>query len=156
VTGLPPRAFRLSFHGPCVPLEFLASEEHEAARRAAGTVRPTAVALRALIDTGANLTGIRVGTLAALGVRPTGTRPFRIADGSRLEAPVYLGRLRFQGGVVIPTSAAEFLREDSDVSCIIGRDILAHGRLVYDGRAGVCGLTLRGVEIPLEEPPPLP
>lgn len=156
MTGLPPRAFRLSFHGPCVPLEFLASEEHEAAMRAAGSAPPPAVPLRALIDTGANLTGVRAGTLAALGVRPTGTRPFRIADGRRMEAPVYLGRLRFPGGVVIPTSAAEFLRADSEISCVLGRDILAHGRLVYDGRAGVCGLTLKGVEIPLEEPPPLP
>jgi len=114
------------------------------------------VKLRALIDTGANLTGIRIGTLAALGVNPTAKRPFRIADGGRVDAPVYLGRLRFPGGVAIPTSAAEFLRTDSDISCIIGRDILAHGRMVYDGRAGVCGLTLKGVEIPLEEPPALP
>lgn len=147
------RAFRLELHGPLLEVDFAVGEQTEAALREAGRPVPGPVRLLALVDTGSNLTGVRRGTLARPGVHPTTVLRFRTAERGGIDAPAYLGRILFPGGVKIPTTAGELNLPDPRIGCILGRNVLGHGRLLYDGREGSCTLVLKGVEIPLPEPP---
>ena len=117
-----------------------------------GAASPPPVALLALVDTGASNSGVREGTFARIGVQPTDSLRIRTVQGVIASAPVYLGRMLFPGGLVIPVSAAELALREGDPDCILGRDILSRGRMEYDGETGSCRLWIRGVEIPVEEP----
>jgi len=154
VTGLPLRAIRLQDFGALVRVRFGVSSEEEQVRRELGIPVPGPVELVALVDTGASFTVLPGGTFARLGVLPAGTATIQVADGRRRERPSSPGRLHFRGlagEVSVPTHAVE-ARHLGNVRAIVGRDALAQGRLVYDGREGVVGLTLRGVEIPVLDP----
>jgi hypothetical protein len=156
LTPRPEVAFWLEFHGPLLMVEFDLSEEAEWHRTAIGRPHPPAVPLLAILDTGANISGVREGTFRALDVRPTARMTFRTADRGGISAPAFLGRFRFPGGVEIPATVGEFQFPSSRIDCILGRDILGHGRFHYDGREGSAHLVLKGVEVPLPPPRPSP
>jgi len=159
VTPQPERAFRLAFHGLFVPVRFTVNTEQEAALLATEGRTPDPVPLLAMIDTGSNRTAVPPGTFARLGVEPMTDDRIEVAGGQSLRLPAYRGRLLFAGRggevVEVPATAVE-MSLGTRLECIVGRDTLQHGRLAYDGREGVCGLTLKGVDIALHEPPSEP
>ncbi len=157
MTGLPARAVLLQDFGPLVRASFGLSEEHEEYRRGAGEAIPAPLDILALLDTGASMTFLTAGAFARLGVQPTGDVPVQDAGGRHQARPSYIGTLHFLGSggeeVRVPHSRAVELPDLGRIGAVIGRDVLSHGRLLYDGREGACTLVLRGVDVPLADPP---
>ena len=149
MSGRSRRSVDLQLRGPRIRIQFGIDARRQSALEKNAMPVPAPVPLLAIIDTGASNSGVRAGTFASLGVRPTGTRIVWTAHGGRVDAPEYLGRMWFPGGVVLPVTVQELDLPGVEFGCLLGRDILAHGRLAYDGADGSCALVLRGVEVPL-------
>ena len=89
------------------------------------------------IDTGSIATIIQEGVATSLGLKPLN----RKLELPMLTRPKYTGylyhiRVRFSDGSWVETAAMEMpymLREHARIKCIIGRDILRHSVLVYNG-----------------------
>ena len=150
------RAVGLQFQGPLIEVRFTMNADHEREFRAMGRPVVETPPLLGIIDTGSDTTIVPPGTFQLLGVPVTGNRYLRSVGVSHGLVDYYRGRLRFRGPrgetVESPVSASE-RGLGGTIQCLVGRDTLLHGMLSYNGREGICGLTLRGVEIPLLELP---
>ena len=101
--------------------------------------------IRALIDTGADRTAIHPNALALINSPPAGTIAVRRPGSTSAFRRVNLHdvRLAFNGIPVSPPRAvwvavevAAVVPADPNVLALIGRDMLAHCRFVYDGPKG--------------------
>jgi class 3 adenylate cyclase len=96
------------------------------------------LAIMALIDTGASATVINPQVAITCGLGQTGLA--RISSlGHITERPVFAGALRFPESNLKEIDPVRFIAgplPEQDVSCILGRDVLARWRLIYDGRTG--------------------
>lgn len=109
-------------------------------RLTAATMTPPAgqpqqyIDLRAMIDTGASLTAIRDDIPGILGLNPVGVVLITTPTSTGVQCYQYLVNLVFPNNTHIPnfTVTAVPLR-GQNVSCLIGRDILGQGVLVYNG-----------------------
>lgn len=91
--------------------------------------------LRAIIDTGASHTFIPQGTAAMLGI-PAPIRTERAFTASEESVPYKAYRVRIAfplEGFFVQCTALEGIIRVPDVDCLIGRDVLRHGRFIYDG-----------------------
>jgi hypothetical protein len=86
--------------------------------------------LRALIDTGSRNCAIRSGVAEAVGFVPYAQATVGSASGESLVALKFLGRLRFSNDA---TFACAFYELPLPVDLIIGRDVLAQLKMIYDG-----------------------
>jgi predicted aspartyl protease len=95
-------------------------------------VKPLDIA--ALIDTGAHSTVIQTGIAAKLGLPPT--RPVKIQSAKYPEfrSHMYRIRLLLAPGVDIEVEAMEAPMRGYYYECLIGRDVLKHCMLFYDGK----------------------
>lgn len=94
-----------------------------------------AKAVKALIDTGASTTVITPGLASELGLVHTGYATIHSVQDQQ-ERPVYYGLILFHWGgraeipmVACPLPGAPF-------DCLVGRDILMHWHLTYNGVDG--------------------
>jgi hypothetical protein len=112
---------------------------------AQGMAVPPPQIVRALIDTGADRTAIHPAALAMSSSVPAGTilvrRPGPIAAPRRVS--LHRVRLAFGGGAVSPITgrwveieSAAVIPADPAILALIGRDMLARCRFVYDGPKG--------------------
>jgi predicted aspartyl protease len=111
-------------------------DEARVAESAGLTKEP--ITITALIDTGASVTVINPQVAVTCGLRRTGTVNIS-AVGQVMEVPEYVGALRFPGSGLKALDPVRLIASPlpgQDVACIIGRDILEHWRIVYDGRTG--------------------
>ena len=101
--------------------------------------------IRALIDTGADRTAVHPGALALIGSPPAGTIRVRRPGSTIASRWVNLHDLRVAfGGVSTASSrrawvvieAAAVVPADPQILALIGRDMLAHCRFVYNGTNG--------------------
>ena len=117
------------------------SPVEEALKRAAQPV-PGAVELTALIDTGATATVIQQGVAAQLGLKPVGVVRIHTPSSSDVPCYQYAVRLLFPNNVVAEgVTAIEAPLVGQDIQVLIGRDVLAHGVLVYIGYANLFSLS---------------
>jgi hypothetical protein len=131
--------------GPVIDLGIWVGRVVAHALVAQGQKVAPAQTIRALIDTGADRTAVHPGALALIGSPPAGTIRVR-RPGSIIAARwVNLHDLHLAFGgdstassrrtwVVI--EAAAVVPADPHVLALIGRDMLAHCRFVYDGVSG--------------------
>jgi len=87
----------------------------------------------ALIDTGATRTVVKTGIAAALGLKPVGGIYVNTPSTSRHFCYEYAVRLIFPNRVVVDQVVIEAPLKDQPIDCLIGRDILRQGVLVYVG-----------------------
>ena len=142
------RSIELQIHGPLFKVSFGISADREAMFRAAGRPIPPLVPLLAMADTGASNSSVRSGTFLRLGLPSDDLMPVWTARGERTVCPALRGRLHFGDLVAVPVTVCEMPLPPGPVEALIGRDVLRHGRLLYEGREGRVGLVLKGVEIP--------
>ncbi|MDR5682658.1 MAG: hypothetical protein QN163_01345 [Armatimonadota bacterium] len=88
-----------------------------------------AVALRALVDCGADLTVLPAGTAARVRLPRIGALTVRGISGKTVRVPLYAARLRMSGAEVV-VEAAELGAE-----ALVGRDVLNGWVVTLDGPA---------------------
>lgn len=88
-----------------------------------------------MIDTGASGTVVRDTLPPALGLNPVGAVPINTPSSVNVVCPVYLLRLVLPNNVVVETTVIAAPLQNRNIQCLIGRDVLNHGVLIYIGYA---------------------
>ena len=97
---------------------------------------PAPIDAIAFIDTGATKTIIQEGIAERLGLTPTGVTSISTPISANHECYQYQIRLLFPQGIAADVLAVEVpwpTRHERYVQCLIGRDILKHSLLIYNG-----------------------
>ncbi len=133
----------LQSDGPVLDVHFLISKELEAKLKAEGKPIPAPVVIKAQIDTGASNCVVQEDIPKKLGLQPMGS--IKIATPSSKDHLCYTYYMR----MIIPAqnitydgvfTAAPLAGQN--ISSLIGRDLLAHGILIYIGYAKQFTLSL--------------
>lgn len=100
-------------------------------------VIPAAKTGRALVDTGASICAIDEGAAVELGLQPVGQSSVSGVGGTQIHN-VYVAKILFPG---TPIPALEWTLtgadlKDQNLLLLIGRDILRHCVLIYNGPLG--------------------
>lgn len=142
-------------NGPVV-LAFIGVSKHaEQALKSAGLVVPNAIPAQFLVDTGASGTLIDPSIISPLGISPKGYTAMHTPStgGTPIMAPIYDVSLIFasttpQDGVgplqipyVRTISAISSSMTGQGIAGLIGRDVLDHCILIYNGMTGSFSLS---------------
>ena len=125
--------------GPVIDLRVWVDRAEAHAMIAQGMVIPPAQTVRALIDTGADLSAVHPLVLTQLGVPSTGAVRIRRPGSGQTyrSAPLFDTRLAFggvqMGAVWISLSIVGIVPSTPGVLAIIGRDLLRSCLFQYDG-----------------------
>jgi len=111
----------------------------------AGEALPTAIKASALIDTGASGSAVQQGLLAPLGLHPVGQTSVvtPTTTGAGVNCPLYAVLLTMPNGWIEATMIEAPLA-NQNIEVLIGRDVLQHGLLIYQGRTGQFTLAFYG------------
>ncbi len=125
----------LAVNGALVQVHFGLYPTHAQAMQAEKKAVPSPVPARALVDTGAGLTAIKQGLLAPLGIQPVGVVPMSSATHANIMCLQYAVTMHFPAAVVNMAYWGTVVEMSIPfgVDCLIGRDVLSHGILVYSG-----------------------
>src|SRR3989338_4791731 len=94
------------------------------------------VEITALIDTGAAGTCINPDIVRTLGLVSRGVTQIATPSTRAHLCNIYDVSLHLPNGVTVPTiGVIETPLEGQNIQCLIGRDVLAHGTLIYIGYA---------------------
>lgn len=102
-----------------------------------GSAVPQPIRVTAMVDTGASSTVITPSVVQALGVQPVGVQQMSTPS---TQQPVVVHQydvsLHFPNGVTVHGARAlEAPLGGQHIQCLIGRDVLQHGVLIYIGYA---------------------
>ena len=139
---MPHFTLQISPHGPILEALVSISSARLAAIKRAGKQPPPPIPVRALLDTGASCTCIEPSILQALNLEPRGqTSAFTPSSGAK---PVAC--FQYDVGLVIPSGGVAFVTHNllvieavadslhpQGIQALIGRDILKHCLLNYNG-----------------------
>ena len=122
--------------GPVLEVRLAVSEPLEEWLRERGQDIPPPVALTGMVDTGASGCVVQQGLPTQLGLQPVGTTLINTPSSTNVLCSVYAVRLVLAGGqVVVNGTVIEAPLQGQNIQCLVGRDILAHGVLIYIGYA---------------------
>ena len=100
-------------------------------------INPTnirSVRVLAMIDTGATGTVISAGLAAQLGINPVGTTLINTPSHTNVNCHQFDVQLVFPNNVNISSIVVtEASLQGQHIQCLIGRDVLRHGVLIYTG-----------------------
>lgn len=119
--------------GPVVAVRAGVGSSLEAELAKAGNKIPTPLPARALVDTGAARTAIRQGLAQELGLSPVGVIRIRAAGSAPIACMEFFLRLGLPSNLIWEGEALELPLRGAEIDCLIGRDPLARGVLLYDG-----------------------
>jgi predicted aspartyl protease len=94
---------------------------------------PEAVPVKAMIDTGATGSVIHLEIVKNLGLQPVGVVYINTPSSENVQCYQYVVRLIFPNNVIVEAIAVEAPLKGQQIQCLVGRDVLAHGVLVYTG-----------------------
>lgn len=124
-------------HGPILPVQIGVPDAMAEQMRAQGQTPPAPEEIAALVDTGASITAINVATAQRLGLVPTGSIQIAGATGVATK-PVFAAKIRFTDPDItygaMRVGGADLHAPNFEI--LIGRDVLCHIHLAYDGRKG--------------------
>ena len=110
--------------------------------RQEGKPVPTSVEITALIDTGASGTAVKPEVIRQLQLTPRGVTNIATPSSTAHPCNVYDVSLTFANGVVVPViTVIEVPLEGQVIQGLIGRDVLAHGILIYSGYTNTFSLS---------------
>ncbi|MCX6272306.1 MAG: retroviral-like aspartic protease family protein [Bacteroidetes bacterium] len=93
-----------------------------------------AIKVLAMIDTGASGTVISQGFAASLGINPVGTTMINTPSSTHVSCYQFDIQLVFPNNVNIASIVVtEAPLKGQHIQCLIGRDVLQHGVLIYTG-----------------------
>lgn len=98
---------------------------------------PQPVRVRALIDTGSTSTVIQPSVIQQLGISPIGITLINTPSCNNFECEQYALQIHFLSiPVMVETyDAIQAPLQGQNIQCLIGRDTLRHGLLIYNGYA---------------------
>lgn len=95
---------------------------------------PQPVRLHAMIDTGATNSVVNPAVIKALKINPIGVTKINTPSSVGVECYQYKAGIIFPNNVFVETSELiEAPLQGQHIQCLIGRDILKHGVLIYNG-----------------------
>ena len=127
--------------GPIVEIQIAVGTPIQTVLAAAQTPIPQPVRAVAMTDTGATGTVVRQGLLAPLSLNPVGLTHINTPSSTNLPCYEYAVRLLFPTNVLVDCTVIEAPLQGQHIQCLIGRDILAHGVLVYIGYSNLFSLS---------------
>jgi len=116
-----------------VDLQLAVAAAAEAALRARSETIPSPVAVSAMIDTGATGTVLQAGLPQRLGLNPVGSVLINTPGSTNLACYKYLVRMIFPKNVTVEATVIEAPLQGQHIQCLIGRDVLSLGVLIYIG-----------------------
>jgi hypothetical protein len=122
--------------GPITELGLAVPQALEDELRRRSEPVPTPTRLLAMIDTGASASVIQQGLATQLGLQPIGTTLINTPSSTGVSCYEYAVRLAFPNNVVVEGTVIEAALQGQHIQALIGRDVLAHGVLVYIGYTG--------------------
>lgn len=122
--------------GPIAELSLAVPQILDEELRSKGEQVPEPVQVVTMIDTGASGSVIQEGLAAKLGLKPVGVTLINTPSSTNVECYEYAIRLVFLNNVVVESTVIEAPLQGQHIQGLIGRDVLAHGVLVYIGYAG--------------------
>lgn len=125
--------------GPALQVEISIPALLASVLERAGVQIPTPHVGLALIDTGASITAVDQQVLGGLGLTPTGVTQVA-TPGGVVQQPLYACNISFPG-TPIPTLPFNVVIGSSLAAlgfvALIGRDVLRHFQIVYNGIEGI-------------------
>ena len=94
-----------------------------------------------MIDTGATVSVMRQGFASRLGLSPVGVVHINTPMSTNVPCYEYLVRIDLPGNVVAETTVLEAPLLGQHIQCLVGRDVLAHGVLIYIGYENLFSLS---------------
>ncbi len=119
--------------GPVVEIRIAVGTALEEIERKAGRGISGPVPAVAMIDTGATGTVLRADIPQQLGLHPVGVTRINTPSSANVPCYRYQVRILFPNRVVVETTAIAAPLQGQHIQCLIGRDVLSHGVLVYTG-----------------------
>jgi len=95
-----------------------------------------------MIDTGASVSVLRQGLAAQLSLNAIGVSYINTPSSTNVPCYRYLVRFIFPNEVLVETNVVEAPLQGQNIQCLIGRDVLAHGVLIYIGGSNLFSLSL--------------
>ena len=103
---------------------------------------PNPVEITSLIDTGASGTAVKPEVIRQLQLTPRGVTNIATPASAAHPCNVYDVSLTFANGVIVPViTVIEVPLEGQVIQGLIGRDVLAHGILIYSGYTNTFSLS---------------
>lgn len=125
----------LASDGPIVQITFSPTLAAQQALTTSKQPIPTPVKAAAMIDTGASATVVKKGLLNPLGLHPVGSVPVSTPTSQNVTCATYAVLLGLPNGF-LEISAVETPLQGQNIEALIGRDVLQHGLLIYNGASG--------------------
>jgi predicted aspartyl protease len=119
--------------GPLVDMKVWVGTPVEQAIRKAGGKVPDPVPCKRMIDTGATGSVIQPTLVQQLGLQPIGVVNISTPSSESIPCYQYSVRLIFPNNVIVEAIAIQAPLKGQQIHCLVGRDVLAHGVLVYTG-----------------------
>lgn len=129
--------------GAILPVQVGIPSSLAAQMTAQGQTPPPPEEIPAMVDTGASITAIDVGTAQRLGLQPTGSIDIAGATGAG-QQPLYAALLRIPDPFIEwdPMTLAGAQLPGAPFQILIGRNVLCSMTLSYDGKSGRFSLIL--------------
>jgi predicted aspartyl protease len=119
--------------GPVVDMRVWIGTPVEEALKKSGDSLPDPVLVKGMIDTGATGTVIQPEIAKKLRLQPVGVVTISTPSSENVPCYQYIVRLIFPSNVIVEAIAVEAPLKGQHIQCLVGRDVLAHGVLVYTG-----------------------
>jgi hypothetical protein len=143
--------FNLTFQidsGPCINAHIGVNKTHLDALKAKGQPIPNTQLVRALVDTGAMTTVVDSEIIAALELQPTNDVPIytpttegKAVRVNSYDIALYIPIHSQTHPFILPAmSVLERSLKVQGIDVLLGRDVLQHCLLVYDGRASTISM----------------
>jgi hypothetical protein len=136
----------LAYHGPIITTNLTITQAHQDALVAAGHPVPARVPCRFLIDTGADGCVVKHDFATRAGLKLINANAPLHGVGVDTTGKAYMGRVLFGTHSKVVAGAQHLMSVDTQVMAgdlkttqfdgLIGRDVLKHFRLTYDGKTG--------------------
>lgn len=123
----------LQVAGPIVQVRLTVAREVEEALLRNSQNVPPPIPLNALIDTGATGTVISADIVTRLNLSPVGVTLINTPSSTNVRCLEYLVLLLLPNNLRITTVAIAAPLQGQNVNCLIGRDVLKLGVLIYNG-----------------------
>jgi hypothetical protein len=126
----------LQAEGPTLEVHFLISRELEAFYKKSGQEMPPPIIVKALIDTGASNCSVQEDIPRKLGLQPVGTTGVLTPStkGTPHLCYTYFMRMLIPSHNIIYEGIFTAVQLDGqNISCLIGRDLLAFSIFIYQG-----------------------